>query len=341
MPRLKAEPISPLWPRRSQRVPGSGKNGGDLGWFGEGKMVQEFWDATKSLQNIGDISAPFKSQFGWHIIKLTGKRTTKDAGGVDKPEYQASHILIKVEPSTETLTQLEQTAANFRNDADKVGFKEAAQEFGLTVTDTKPFPAGATVPTVGSNEALNKFAFSEKIGTISDPISTRGAIFVLQIAKRTPAGYTPYADAKDRIEKMILREKRVEMAHKRGEELTRQTGKSLEELSAQTGKPIMETDFFSRSQFVPKIGNDPDFTGAAFGLSHQNPMSKAVNARTGAYVIQFVDRQNADITSFTAISDSLTQEMATNKKRDTWSKWLNSLKQNAKIEDYRSAYYGS
>jgi parvulin-like peptidyl-prolyl isomerase len=323
--------------------PGSGKNGGDLGWFGEGRMVQEFWDAAKSLKSIGDISAPFRSQFGWHIVKLTGKRTTKDANGVEKPEYQASHILVKVEPSTETLAQLEQTANNFRNDAEKLGFKEAAQEFGLLATETKPFPAGTNVPTLGQNESVNKFAFSEKIGEITDPISSRNAIFVMQITKRTPAGYTPYDEAKTRVENAILREQRVALAHKRGEELAAQAaaGKSLEAISAETGKPILETDYFARSQFVAKVGSDPDFAGAAFGLSPQHPMSKSVNARTGAYIMQFIDRQNANLTSFAAISDSLTQEMTTNKKKDLWSKWLNALKQNAKIEDYRSTYYGS
>lgn len=51
----------------------SGKGGGDLGWFEEGMMVKPFEDACLSLQS-GQISGPVKTQFGYHLIKMTGKK---------------------------------------------------------------------------------------------------------------------------------------------------------------------------------------------------------------------------------------------------------------------------
>jgi parvulin-like peptidyl-prolyl isomerase len=323
--------------------PGSAKNGGDLGWFAEGRMVAEFWNTAASLKNVGDISQPFTTQFGWHIIKLTGKRTTKDDKGVEKPEVQASHILITAQPSEATLATLEQKAQNFKIDAEKLGFKEAASEYGLTVNETKPFVRGAQVPGIGQFQNLNDFSFNGKIGEISDLISARNGFYVSHINRRIPEGISPFEELKQRIEAQVLREKRTEIAHKKGEELAVELtrGKTLDDIAAITGKLVIETDYFTRSQFVPKIGSDADFIGASFALSPANPISKTVKARTGAYLVQYINKLPVDMNSFTAISDSLVTSMVDTKNRDLWNKWLNSLKQNAKIEDYRVAYYGS
>jgi parvulin-like peptidyl-prolyl isomerase len=324
--------------------PGSGKNGGDLGWFGEGRMVKEFWDATIALKNIGDISAPFKSQFGWHIIKLTGRRNTKDpASGQEKPEYQASHILIMTQASAQTIADLEEKMNNLKLDAEKLGLKQAAQEYGLQVTEGKPFPKGSNVPGIGQNQELNNFAFTGKPDEFSDVISARNGIYLCQIVRTIPAGITPFNEIKDRVQSIILREKRAELAHKRGEELAKQmsSGKSFEQVAAEAGKPILETGFFNRTGFVPKVGSDADFVGAAFGLSVSKPYSKSVNSRTGAYILKFVARQAADTNIFDAKADSLTNDIFTNRRKDIWNRWLSSLKQNAKIEDYRNLYYGS
>ena len=51
----------------------SGPNGGELGWFGPGMMVEPFEEAVKTLA-VGDISGPVQTQFGWHVLKLNDMR---------------------------------------------------------------------------------------------------------------------------------------------------------------------------------------------------------------------------------------------------------------------------
>jgi len=58
----------------SSADPGSAANGGDLGWTGPGSFVPEFERQLDAL-NENEISQPFKTQYGWHIVQLLGRRT--------------------------------------------------------------------------------------------------------------------------------------------------------------------------------------------------------------------------------------------------------------------------
>ena len=82
----------------------SGPSGGSLGWFGPGMMVPAFETAVAELE-VGDISAPVKTQFGWHIIKLEDKRS-KEAPALEevKAELETQVRQIKAQAMIEELT---------------------------------------------------------------------------------------------------------------------------------------------------------------------------------------------------------------------------------------------
>ncbi len=68
---------------------GSARKGGDLGWFGRGMMVQPFENITFGM-NEGEMSEPFPTRFGWHFVKLYGKR------GIQPLDSMRSQVLTQV-----------------------------------------------------------------------------------------------------------------------------------------------------------------------------------------------------------------------------------------------------
>ncbi|AOW19556.1 peptidylprolyl isomerase [Urechidicola croceus] len=85
----------------------SAKKNGSLGRFGAGKMVKEFEQTVFSLKNIGDISQPFKTAYGWHIVKLDNvfpmpsfeevkKNLTEKVKRGDKAKSMSNSIVFKL-----------------------------------------------------------------------------------------------------------------------------------------------------------------------------------------------------------------------------------------------------
>ncbi len=82
------------------------ENGGELGYFKKGDMVEEFENAAFSLE-VGEISKPVKTEFGYHIIKVTDKKEAKEAVFEDVKE-EIKELIFSEKMQTEYVTWMDE-----------------------------------------------------------------------------------------------------------------------------------------------------------------------------------------------------------------------------------------
>lgn len=111
----------------ASKDPGSAKEGGDLGYFTQGKMVKSFSDAAFALEK-GKISEPVKSDFGWHIIKVEDKRAVAAPAFADVKAQVATSLQEKA--LTTYVQQLieQSTVKVFDKDGKELPFKKIVKE---------------------------------------------------------------------------------------------------------------------------------------------------------------------------------------------------------------------
>ncbi|MBW3112393.1 peptidylprolyl isomerase [Bacillus sp. MCCB 382] len=88
------------------------ESGGELGYFGKGEMVQEFDDKAFAMKK-GEISEPVKTEFGYHIIKVTGKKEAKEAV-LDDHKDEIKDILFDQALQTEYGTWLQEKKEDYK-----------------------------------------------------------------------------------------------------------------------------------------------------------------------------------------------------------------------------------
>ncbi len=84
--------------------PGSAPDGGDLGWTSPSTFVPEFSKAIANLK-VNEISMPFKTRYGWHIVQLLGKRTVDDTTDIRRQKAFEAIRASKADEETELWLQ--------------------------------------------------------------------------------------------------------------------------------------------------------------------------------------------------------------------------------------------
>jgi peptidyl-prolyl cis-trans isomerase D len=318
--------------------PGSASKGGDLGFFRRGDMVAPFEEAAFQTP-VGQVAEPVKTQFGWHIIKVEER---KQENGEE--QVRARHILLKTLVGQETLRNIRQKAEGLLARAKESSLQEAVRSLpdSLTVQDTGYFeerPDGF-MPKLGYLMGAGSFALDAKPGDYSEVLENDTGFYVLHLAGRKEKGVQDLAEVRPQLQTQLTREKRMEKAKARGEQVkARLGGGPLDALSEPELSRVVTLDPFARQGFIPGVGQDPAFTGAAFRLTQPGQTSNLVKGERGYYLIQLLERQPIDEAAYEAQKAALKEQLLLQKQSVLYTDWLNELKEKANIENNLGRFF--
>ncbi|MEW5795148.1 MAG: peptidylprolyl isomerase [Candidatus Zixiibacteriota bacterium] len=311
--------------------PGSGSNGGDLGWFAPGRMVKQFDSAAFAMRE-GEISLPIKTDFGWHVLKHMGYREENG-----QREAHVAHILVKTEASTQTLDAAWQQLDLIKTQAAETGFAEAAQAEGLEVhTTTPPLEKTGSVSWVGAGPKDIEWAFKAQVGDISEVLDLTNYYCVMRVADKIPAGVAELKDVEARVKRDFRNAKLAEVCRDTAQVIYDEIGRgaTLENAAIRYGFTYEKLEPISRDASVPKLGGDPTAIGTAFSLKNVGAVSKPVDYSTGTVIMELLNRESPDLTTFSEKRDSVLNVLKQTKQQRAWGAWYTSVVENAQIENY-------
>ena len=298
-------------------------SGGDLGFFQQGQMAEEFFTFANT-NRVGKLGI-VKTEFGYHIIKIT-----------DKDDLALiADVVIKAVPSDKTSNEVFRKATQFemesKNDKD---FAKIAQNNNYKIrTVSQISELEENLPGLPKQRNIVRWTFEEdtSIGDVKRFTLNSGGYVVVQITEKIDKGLSSIENVGEEVRKIISKKKKEAIIKKRYKDI-----QNLDSF-AKEDKVIIETAsaINQKNPTIPGTGNEPFVVGTAFALD-EGKTSSLIAGEKGVYMVVLLKKNIVpDLDDYSSYSKLILKNSSQNLAENIF----NALKSVANIEDNRALYY--
>ena len=271
--------------KKNSEDPGSGAQGGELGFARRGAMVPEF-DAAIFNNKIGDVKL-IHSQFGYHIVQVEERQTAHSQPLAEVEPTIQVQILRQKEAQAESAY-----AQSLATEAAKNGLAKTAAAHHLEVVTTPSINAQGTIAGLPDGGPVVAKAFAAKPN--SDPVFAPSGegYAILQVTNVTPAHAPTFAEWKDKVAKDYADERLPQLLTEKTKELDDKAKASgdLAKAAKEVGATVKTSDLVGESGQVPDLGQVGAVAPDLFNLN-VGQISGPINAQRTGVVARLIDKQ--------------------------------------------------
>ena len=306
------------------------EKGGDLGWFGKGAMVKPFEDAAFKAAKKGLINDVIETNYGYHIIEVTGTKTNTT--------YSVAVIEEEITPSDATRNEAYRKADAFANNLTGITeFKEKAKRENLSVFDANNLAANERrIANLGDARNLVSWLYRDaKVGKVSTVETIDDTYVVAVMTSQVEKGFKPFDQVKDEVTPLAKNEVIANQI------ISKLRGKTepLETLAQQFGRDAVvnsSNDLKLSASSLVSVGFDPVAIGKAFSLEN-GKRSAPFKGENGVLIIEMKNKTIAPaVADYSTYKTQLSQANTNNRGSFAISE---ALKEAAKIEDNRYKFF--
>ena len=295
--------------KKNSEDPGSGAQGGELGFARHGMMVPEF-DAAIFGQKIGETKI-VKTQFGYHIIQVEERQTAHS-----QPLSEVLPVISATLIRQKEATAEQGYAQNLATEAQKNGLAKTASAHGLQVVTTPSLPSTGTIAGLPDGTQVLAKAFSAKPNGDPGFAPTGEGFAIFQVTDVTKPHAPGFAEFKDTIAKDYGDERLPQLLAQKTKELADKAKASgdLAKAAKEVGATVKTSDLVGDSGQVPDFGQVGSVAPQLFTLN-KGDMSGPINAQRTGVVAKILDKQEPTTDEINKNLDQ-TREQALDRRRE-------------------------